>query len=211
MKKLLFETWLLALVLVFPIPTMARVDLDVSVSLPPLIVFAAPPEVVVLPETYVYVVPDADVDIFFYNGWWWRPWEGRWYRSRDYNSGWVHYSKVPSFYRQIPSDWRNDYREHHWKGHQWNHQRIPHQDVQQTWKSWEKSKYWEKQKAWGVQGLQHQTRSQQHREVGPQTRGSQTQHLQQQPQHSQKQQQHQQQQQGHHERGKAGKNGGGKN
>ena len=73
MKRLLFGTILLGLVIVFPIPTMAGVDVDISVSLPPPIVFAAPPEVVVLPGTYVYVVPDSDVDIFFYNGWWWRP------------------------------------------------------------------------------------------------------------------------------------------
>ncbi len=59
MKKLFLGTILLALVLVFPAPTMARVDVDVSISLPPPIVFAAPPEVVVIPETYVYVVPDC--------------------------------------------------------------------------------------------------------------------------------------------------------
>ncbi len=46
MKKLLLGTILLALGLVFPIPTMARVDVDISISLPPPIVFAAPPEVV---------------------------------------------------------------------------------------------------------------------------------------------------------------------
>ena len=134
-------------------PTMAGVDVDVSISLPPPIVFAAPPEVIVIPETYVYVVPDVDADIFFYNGWWWRPWEGRWYRSRYYNSGWGYYQSVPSFYRGIPSGWRNDYRDHRWGGHPWNYQRIPHQQLQQNWSSWEKNRHWEKQQTWGVQGL----------------------------------------------------------
>ena len=143
MKKLLLGTILLALVLVFPIPTMAGVDVGISISLPPLIVFAAPPEVVVIPETNVYAVPDLDVDIFFYNGWWWRPWEGRWYRSRNYSSGWGYYRNVPSFYRGIPSGWRNDYRERRWRGHQWNHQRIPHQQLQRNWRNWEKSRHWE--------------------------------------------------------------------
>ena len=161
MKKLLFGTMLLALVIVVPIPTMAGVDVHVSIPLPPLIVFAAPPEVVVLPETNVYAVPDLDVDIFFYNGWWWRPWEGRWYRSRNYSSGWGYYRNVPSFYSGIPSGWRNDYREHRWKGHPWNYQRIPHQQVQQNWSKWEKSGHWEKQNTWGVQGLKPQKRSQQ--------------------------------------------------
>ena len=73
-------------------------SVSIGLPLPPPIVFAAPPELMVLPETNVYVVPDVDVDIFFYNGWWWRPWEGRWYRSRDYSSGWGHYRNVPSFY-----------------------------------------------------------------------------------------------------------------
>jgi hypothetical protein len=102
MKRLLLGTILLALVLVFPVSTMARVDVGINISLPPPIVFAAPPEMIVLPETNVYVVPDFDVDIFFYNGWWWRPWDGHWYRSRNYSSGWGYYRTVPSFYIGIP-------------------------------------------------------------------------------------------------------------
>jgi hypothetical protein len=153
MKKGLFRTMLLGLLFLFPVPTMAGVDVGVSVSLPPLVVFASPPEVVVIPETYVYVVPDVDADIFFYDGWWWRLWEGRWYRSRSYDSGWGYYRRVPSFYTRVPSGWRNDYREHRWGGHQWNYQRIPHQQLQQNWSTWKKSNHWEKQQTWGVQGL----------------------------------------------------------
>ena len=212
MKRLLFGTILLALVLVFPIPTMARV----SISLPPPIVFAAPPVVVVIPETYVYVVPDYDGDIFFYNGWWWRLWEGRWYRSLNYNSGWGYYRNVPSFYRGIPSGWRNDYREHRWRGHPWNYQRIPYQQVQGNWRNWQKSRHWEKQNTWGVQGLQPQTRSKQQsqkvqprqsqpqlKEVKPER--SQPQHQEAGPQSREDQPQHSQQQQGNHEKGEGEK------
>jgi hypothetical protein len=164
MKKIFFGTLFLALVIVVPIPTMAmggRVDVGVSIPLPPLIEFSAPPEMVVIPETYVYAVPDLDVDIFFYDGWWWRPWEGRWYRSRNYSSGWSYYKNTPSFYSGIPSGWRNDYREHRWSGHQWDYQRIPHQQVQKNWNNWKKSRYWEKQNTWGVKDLKSRTRSQQ--------------------------------------------------
>ena len=133
MKKLLSGIILLALVLVFPVSTMARVDVGVSISLPPPIVFAAPPEVVVIPETYVYVVPDVDADIFFFDGWWWRPWEGRWYRSRNYRSGWGYYDGVPSFYGRVPSRWRDEYREHRWEGREWHYQRISHPQLQQMW------------------------------------------------------------------------------
>jgi hypothetical protein len=204
MKKLFFGTVLLALVIVVPIPTMAGVAVNVRISLPPPIVFAAPPALIVLPETYVYVVPDVDADIFFYNGWWWRPWEGRWYRSRHYDSGWARYGSVPSFYRGIPSGWRNDYRERRWGGRQWDYQPIPHEQVQRNWGAWQKSRHWEKQNTWGVQGLRPQTRSpqqsrtvqpksqpkprirempnSQHQEAGPQSREIQ------QPQHTQRQQ-----------------------
>ena len=161
MKKLLFLAILLALVLIFPVPTMAGVGVSVSIPLPPLIVFSTPPEVVVIPETYVYAVPDVDVDIFFYDGWWWRPWEGRWYRSRHYDSGWAYYRRVPSFSSRIPSSWRNDYRDHRWGGRQWNYQRIPNQQLQRNWSNWKKSNHWEKQQTWGVQGLKPRARSQQ--------------------------------------------------
>jgi len=161
MKKLLIGTMLLASALVFSVPAMAEVNVGISIPLPPLIVFATPPEVVVIPETYVYAVPDVDADIYFYNGWWWRPWEGRWYRSRHYDSGWVHYQRVPTFYGRIPSGWRDDYRDHRWGGRPWNHQRIPQQQLQRNWSSWEKNRHWEKQKTWGVQGLKPRTRSQQ--------------------------------------------------
>jgi hypothetical protein len=186
MKKLLFRTILLALLFLFPVPTMAGVDVGVSISLPPLIVFSAPPAMVVIPETYVYVVPDTDVEIFFYDGWWWRPWEGRWYRSRHYDSGWGYYQRVPSFYGRIPRSWRNDYREHRWGGRPWNHQPIPHQQVERNWSSWKKNKHWEKQQTWGVQGLK--PRSQQpSKAVQPKTQAK-PQSREVQPQRSQPQQ-----------------------
>lgn len=231
MKGLFFGTLFLALVLIAPIPTMARVDVNVNIGLPPPIMFAAPPALIVLPETYVYFVPDMDVDFFFYNGWWWRPWEGRWYRSRYYDRGWTYYRSVPSFYRGIPSGWRNDYRDHRWKGHQWNYQPIPHQQVQRNWRGWEKNRHWEKQQTWNVKGWQPQTRSQQpprkvqprqsqpqlkavrpeqsqqqHQKAGPEPREvAKPQHREAGPQHREGQPQHSQQQQGDHERGKAEK------
>ena len=162
MKKLFFGTILLALVIVVPIPTMARADVNVSIILPPPIVFAAPPELIVLPETYVYVVPDVDVEIFFYDGWWWRPWEGRWYRSHYYNRGWGYYNDVPSFYFDIDPGWRGYYRDHNWYGQRWNYERIPNQRLQQSWKGWQKDRHWEKQGTWGVQS--YKPRPQQQRQ-----------------------------------------------
>jgi hypothetical protein len=160
MKKLLLGSIFLTLVFVFPVSTMAGVNVGINIGLPPPIVFATPPEMIVIPETYVYAVPDVAAEIYFYNGWWWRPWEGRWYRSRRYDSGWVYYKRVPSFYGRIPPGWRNDYRDHRWGGRPWNYQRIPHRQVQRNWSTWQKNRHWEKQQTWGVQGLKPRTQSQ---------------------------------------------------
>jgi hypothetical protein len=133
---------------------MAEVDVKVRINipLPPLIVFPAPPELVVIPETYVYAVPDVDAEIFFYSGWWWRLWEGRWYRSHYYDRGWAHYQSAPAFYRHVPPGWRNDYRAHRWQGTPWDHRRIPYQEMQKNWRGWERNKHWEKQNHWGLRG-----------------------------------------------------------
>jgi len=152
MKKLFFGIMLLALLTAFPFSSEAAVDVDVHIGipLPPAIVFSAPPLTVVIPETYIYAVPDVPQDIFFYGGWWWRPWEGRWYRSHSYDRGWAYYKGAPSFYPHVPPRWREDYRNHHWKGHPWKHQRVPAKQVQGNWRGWEKKKHWENQQHWGV-------------------------------------------------------------
>ena len=154
MKKILFGTMVLALLIFTPIPTMAGVNISFGISLPPPIVFAAPPEVIVIPETYVYVVPDTDIDIFFWGGWWWRPWEGRWYRSQYYDRGWGYYSSVPSFYFDVDPGWRGCYRDHDWYGHRWNYERIPYHRLHQNWNSWHNDRHWERQGTWGVQNYQ---------------------------------------------------------
>ncbi len=154
MKKLLFGTILLALAIVVPVPTMAGVDVSIGIGipLPPPIVFAAPPDVIVIPDTNsVYVVPAIDIDIFFWNGWWWRPWEGRWYRSHYYNRGWAYYNNVPGFYFDVDPGWRGYYRDHNWYGHRWDYERIPQQRLQRNWRSWHNNRYWERQRTWGVE------------------------------------------------------------
>jgi len=195
--KVFFGTMLLALVIAVPIPTMAGVDIHVSIGLPPPIVFAAPPELIVLPDTYVYVVPDIEVDLFFWNGWWWRPWEGRWYRSHYYNRGWGYYNHVPSFYFDVDPGWRGYYRAYNWYGHRWNYERIPHQRVQQNWKSWQNNRHWERRGTWGVQSYKPRPQQQkqelrQQRQQQYQQRPEVQQHQQQQRQQKQRQPQVQQ-------------------
>lgn len=130
---------------------------------PPPIPFDAPPDVIVMPDTNdVYVVPDIVIDLFFWNGWWWRPWGGHWYRSQHYDRGWGYYNNVPDFYFDIDPGWRVYYRDRHWFGHRWDYQRIPHQQLQQNWKNWQNDRRWERQKTWNVRN--YQPRPQQQRQ-----------------------------------------------
>jgi hypothetical protein len=161
MKKLLFKIVFLALVVMIPVSVMAEVRVRINIPLPPPIIFPVPPNVVVIPETDVYAVPDVDADIFFYSGWWWRPWEGRWYRSHYYDRGWAHYKGVPAFHRNVPPGWRNDYRDRRWRGNEWNHRPIPHRDAEKNWRGWQKNKHWEKENNWGVRGTERRPPGQQ--------------------------------------------------
>ncbi len=210
MNKLLLGVILLAPAIAFPVPTIAGVNIGIGISLPPPIVFPAPPAVIVLPDTPdVYVAPDINVDLFFWNGWWWRPWEGRWYRSHYYDRGWAYYNRVPSFYFDVDPGWRGYYRDHDWHGHRWNYERIHDQRLQQNWKSWHNNGYWKRQRTWDVQG--YQARPQQQRQElrhqrqeqykqRPEVRRHQQQMREQQRQH--RDQQHQGEAQHQHAQGK---------
>jgi hypothetical protein len=156
MKKLLSVFILSALAIAVPNSTMAGVDISIGFSLPPPIVFAAPPEVIVVPDTTdVYVVPDIDAELFFWNGWWWRLWEGRWYHSRYYDRGWVYYDWVPSFYFNVDPGWRRYYRDRSWRGYRWDYERIPYWRLRRNWDTWHRNRYWERQRSWGIQNYQH--------------------------------------------------------
>ena len=120
----------------------SEAGVNVNIGLPAYR-FAAPPEVVVIPGTYVYMVPDIDVDILFFQGYWWRPYEGHWYRSRDYRGSWryVEAGRIPRGLRELPQDYRHRLSP--------GYERIPHRDIQRNWKKWEKEKHWDRR---GEQG-----------------------------------------------------------
>ncbi len=180
MKKIVLGSMLMALVVVFPLRSMAQVGISVNIGLPPPIAISAAPDVIVLPDTDdVYVVPDLDIDLFFWNGWWWRPWQGRWYRSQYYDRGWVYYRSVPSFYFDVDPGWRTYYRDRKWYGHNWYYERIAHQRLQRQWQNWRSNRHWQKEQTWGVwqyrprpQAQRQELRQQREREYrgGPEVR-----------------------------------------
>jgi len=132
MRKLILFTALVVVLMLVPMPTMAGVSVGVGIALPPPIVVAGPPDVVAMPDAPgVYVAPDVGVDLFFWSGWWWRPWGGHWYRSRYYDRGWGYFrGGVPGFYRHVNRGWRGNFRSRTWGGHAWNYRRIPHGQFQ---------------------------------------------------------------------------------
>ena len=143
MRRKMRKSWILvfaALLIVIAgsaIQSEAGINVNIGVNLPAYR-FAGPPEVVVIPGTYVYMVPDIDVDILFFQGYWWRPYEGQWYRSRDYRGSWRHVDRrsIPRGLRDLPQDYRHRLSP--------GYERIPHGDVQRNWKKWEKERHWDK-------------------------------------------------------------------
>jgi hypothetical protein len=97
--------------------TLAEVRLNVNIG-PPPIVATAPPEVVAVPGSQVYFVPQPGpgIDVFFYGGYWWCPRGDRWYRASAYNGPWVVIKRryVPGPVIGVPRDYRERFvRERH--------------------------------------------------------------------------------------------------
>jgi hypothetical protein len=125
------------LLLGFPRNGISRVNVELQVNLPLLVIFA-PPVVAVIPETYVYFCPDVEEDLFFYAGYWYRSYEGDWYRANGYNGPWVHITgaNVPRVFYRLPPNYRT------MSGYSYRH--IPYRDLTTNWKTWQRGKYWEK-------------------------------------------------------------------
>ncbi len=172
MKRWVFAVMFLAAVMIVSLPAIAQVDRDVDAGspvtseyieeppgtdesledIPGTDEYAEAPDVIPLPETdNVYVVPDLDVDVFFWNGWWWGPWEGGLYRARYYSRGWGHYRGIPTFYYDVDPGWRQYHRDRNWYGNPWYYERIHHRHLHQNWRQWHQDRHWERQRTWGIQ------------------------------------------------------------
>lgn len=143
MRKSVFVTifvWVLLLIGMGQLDRgIAEVNIKVGINVPPPppLVIPKPPPMYVIPRTYVYFPPEVEVDVFFYNGYWYRPHQGHWYRSENYDDRWVYISreKVPTVIINLPPNFR-----HVSPGHR----HIPYGHLKKNWSTWEKDKYWEK-------------------------------------------------------------------
>jgi len=114
---------------------MPVVDVNVNIGAPPPFVLAAPPAVAVIPGTYVYMVPGIAVDILFYHGYWYRPYQGHWHRAQSYNGPWVAVEphRVPAALVELPPDYRRIPP---------GHQHIPYGQLKKNWGKWERERHW---------------------------------------------------------------------
>jgi hypothetical protein len=91
----------------------------------------------VIPGTYVYCVPDVPVEIFFYQGYWYRPYGNYWYRAAFYNGPWVTIrpSRVPYTLVNVYPGYRgiNPY-----------YRPIPYVQLKKNWRHWERERYWDR-------------------------------------------------------------------
>jgi len=133
MKKLIMIAFVSVLFLGFSGQSMAGIHIGVNIPLPPIFTFSGPPELLVIPGTYVYYCPDVDFNLFFYGGYWYRPFEGYWYRSVGYDGPWVYIGSPPSVLLSLPSDFRIVTR---------GFRRIPYADLHRNWRAWERGRYW---------------------------------------------------------------------
>jgi hypothetical protein len=142
LKRCLLFTGLLFVPLVMcPHPGSAQVRVDVHIGPPPAYRFSAPPPVVVIPGTYVYMIPDIDTDVFFFSGYWFRSHEGHWFRAGSYNGPWAYWpdNRVPRALMELPPDYRRvppGYR------------RIPQAELRRGWAGWERDRYWDRDREW---------------------------------------------------------------
>jgi len=127
----------------------AGVSININVPPPPPLVFARPPDVVVVPSgaSDVYMVPGI-VGLYFHGGYWYRFHGDHWFRASVYSGPWrpVGLSLVPRpvvaippnyilgmppgyhqiHYADFHSHWRDWGRTHYWNSHSWYRDHSEH-------------------------------------------------------------------------------------
>jgi hypothetical protein len=91
----------------------ANVALNVGVRVgdpppPPAYVFDSEPEVILVPSTRVYYVPQSEFDLYRYGRYWYINRDGWWYRSAGYRGpfGYIGSDRVPASVINVPPKYR---------------------------------------------------------------------------------------------------------
>ncbi len=115
--------------------SMASVNINVNIPPPPVFTFSGPPELVLIPGTYAYYDPDVDFNLFFYSGYWYRPYRGYWFRSASYEGPWIYLGSPPPVLVSLPSDYRIVTR---------GYRHIPYWELRRNWRTWQTNRYWDR-------------------------------------------------------------------
>jgi hypothetical protein len=72
---------------------------------PPAYVFEAEPEVILVPSTRVYYVPEREFDLYRYGRYWYINRGGWWYRASTYRGrfAYIEYDRVPVSILRVPA------------------------------------------------------------------------------------------------------------
>jgi hypothetical protein len=121
--------FLVLLALSFSFPSGARassVNVHIGIGFPIAPVGVAAPPVVLIPQTPVYYAPYYGTPLFFYAGYWYRPFDGYWYRGASYSGPWryVNHRHIPERILKLPAHYYQkhknrrailpDYPKKHW-------------------------------------------------------------------------------------------------
>ncbi len=99
------------------------------------------PSLVVIPGTYIYAEPDME-GLFFYQGYWYRQQDNRWYRAQRYDTdrwSYLRDNDVPAELHGIPHDYSKRIE---------GHKRIRNEDAIRNWRQWEQERRWERDPSW---------------------------------------------------------------
>jgi hypothetical protein len=131
--KLAFVALLLFSCLLAP-RLIAGFGVDININLP-IVQINEEPEMAVIPGTNIYFIYGYEYDYFFYDGYWWRSQDDRWYRSNHYNGTWKYQKNrnVPAPFFKLSPEWRKITP---------THSHIKYQDMKHNWKKWDKEKHW---------------------------------------------------------------------
>jgi hypothetical protein len=117
----------------------AAASIEVTVKTPPILEMQEP-ELVVVPseDAYVYMIPTI-AGVYFYDGYWYRYYEGAWFRADIYNGPWIGIAVAPTVivgidpfypfylpagyyrigYTDFHAHWRGWGHDRHWHNHAW--------------------------------------------------------------------------------------------
>jgi hypothetical protein len=106
-------------------------DVTITISPPPSITIPDEPDVIVIPKTDMYYIPDIKERIIFYEGNWYRLHEDHWFTSTSHNGPWVYVESPPAVIVNLkPAEYHG---EHH----------IHYKELKAKWREWKREHRWE--------------------------------------------------------------------